>query len=157
MSNLLAFLEAAGCFEKNHSGHTLGEHLINTSAILEAVDAPEEVVLAGGLHSIYGTNAFKTSIKAESDRGMIADLFGSETERLAFIFGRIERPKALEALPDTGGNVQDRVSGELYDLTAKELWGLRLIEAANLLEQGNNLDRFPAIAKTMEFQVKTAS
>jgi hypothetical protein len=157
MNNLVEFLESAGCFEKNHSGHTLGEHLINTSAILEAVDAPEEVVLAGGLHSIYGTNAFKTSIKAESDRQIIADLFGSQTERLAFIFGRIERPKALEALPDTGGNVQDRVSGELYGLTATELWGLRLIEAANLLEQGSSLDRFPSIAKTMEAQVKVAN
>jgi hypothetical protein len=157
MNNLVTFLESAGCFEKNHSGHTLGEHLINTSTILEAVDAPEDVVLAGGLHSIYGTNAFKTSIKAESDRAMIANLFGSQTERLAFIFGRIERPTALENLPEVGGVVHDRISGAAYGVTARELWGLRLIEAANLLEQGSNLDRFPAIAKTMEDQLKVAS
>ena len=147
MTDLIGFLQRHGCFETKHSGKSLGSHLLNTYNILKALEADEEVALAGGLHSIYGTNAFQR--QTIQDRSVVNDAFGPRTERLAYLFGRIKRPHALETIPDDGGRVEDRLTGEVWHLDAKDVADLRLIEAANLMEQGGNIAVYPKICDTM--------
>lgn len=148
MSDLIGFLDKHGCFAIKHSGETLGDHLMNVYRILRSLGAPETVCLAGGLHSIYGTNAFQR--QTISNRDEIRHEFGRSTERLAYIFGRIDRPKALEEVPTTGGILLDRETEEPFQVSAADVWALRLIEAANLLEQDGNLSAYPEISDTME-------
>lgn len=148
MSDLIGFLDKHGCFGIKHSGETLGDHLMNTYRILRSLGAPETVCLAGGLHSIYGTNAFQW--QTITDRDEVRLEFGRSTERLAYIFCRIQRPKALEEILATGGILQDRETGEPFRVSAADVWALRLIEAANLLEQDGNLSAYPEISDTME-------
>ena len=59
---LLAVLKRTGTFRQQHNrrmGLTLGEHLTNTYDDLIRMGADEDVAIAGGLHSIYGTNSFR--------------------------------------------------------------------------------------------------
>lgn len=148
MTDLANFLVEQGCFESKHSGESLGNHLINTYRVLHAIGVREPVALAGGLHSIYGTNAFKRM--TVSDRATILLRFGAEVERLVFLFHRLERPKALEAVPDDGGEVKDRLTGDSILVSRQDVEDLRLIEAANLLEQSGNLSAYPKICATIE-------
>jgi hypothetical protein len=148
MSDLIGFLDRHGCFGIKHSGETLGDHLMNTYRILRSLGAPETICLAGGLHSIYGTNAFQR--QTIDDRDKVKQEFGPTTERLAYIFGRISRPKSLEEIAGTGGILHDRLTGEPFKVSAADVWALRLIEAANLLEQDGNLSAYPEISGTME-------
>ena len=147
MNDLIRFLEENGCSDTGHSGESLLSHLLNTYSILNAVGADEEVALAGGLHSIYGTNAFKK--QTVGDRKAVEAVFGSRTERLAYLFGHINRPKALEAISDAGGEVKDRLTGEPIQLDGQDVADLRLIEAANLLEQGSDVSAYPKICATI--------
>jgi hypothetical protein len=129
---LAAFLKTVGAFQTRHSGKTLGHHLLGTYALLADAGCDEETCLAGGLHSIYGTDRFKTQTcdpGADSER--IADLFGRRAEELAYLFYEISpRTQKIER-GDIAGCGMARA--------------LRLIEAANILEQGGSLDRWPRI------------
>lgn len=154
MTDLMGFLEEQGCFSTRHSGSSLGSHLLNTYTILQAVKAPEEVALAGGLHSIYGTNSFKK--QTISSREQLASIFGCKTERLVWMFCSLKRPRDLETMPDEGGKLKNRRTGELICLDDQDVYDLRLIEAANLLEQGSTLADYPKICATMERQMGLA-
>lgn len=126
-------LEELGAFKTKHSGRTLSEHLLNTYDMLVQSGCSRDVCLAGGLHSVFGTNAFRH--KSTTDREMIAKRFGSDVERLVAIFSSQDRPRCWEL-------------EFLTWLDASDMHNLRLIEAANLIEQGESLKRFPRIEKT---------
>jgi hypothetical protein len=106
--------------------------------MLADAGVPEYVCFAGALHSIYGTNAFKE--QTVTDRQEIKLIFGDNTEHLAYIFSVCNRPKGLE----TGSLVNWRTN-ERIELTEETLRNLRLIEAANLLDQRLNILRYPNI------------
>lgn len=137
---LPSFLFAVGAFARKHSGRTLGQHLIGTALLLHRAGCPEHVVVAGALHSIYGTNAFKAQTLDQKDRPQIAQVFGARAERLAWLFGTINRPRGLE-----DGKPVDWRTKRPVEISDDELMELRLIEAANLIEQGASIDRFPLI------------
>lgn len=147
MNELATFLEQHGCFETGHSGETLSSHLLNTYSILNALGVDEEVALAGGLHSIYGTNAFKK--RTIKTRNAVETVFGPKVERLAYLFCHINRPKVLESISDNGGKVKNRLTGEPIWLSKEDVTHLRLIEAANLLEQGSDISAYPKICATI--------
>lgn len=138
IQNLVDFLTAKGAFQTKHSGRRLGDHLLNTFELLIENKAPKTVAIAGGLHSIYGTNAFKQI--TTSDRTEIQQHFGETTERLAYLFSIINRPKGLE-----DGHPKHWQTGEDVFVSPEELHYLCLIEAANLKEQRISLLRYPCI------------
>jgi hypothetical protein len=138
---LFAALKRLGAFKKKHNRRmnlTLGLHLLNTYDDLTRSGADEEVALAGGLHSIYGTNSFQNATATPGKRVILQKLFGERAERLAWLFGRINRPGCLET-----GEAKDWRTGERIDLSPEDLRDLRLIEAANLRDNGASLDRYP--------------
>jgi hypothetical protein len=132
---LAEFLEAAGAVGIGHSGRTLADHLLGTFDLLDAWGCRPDACVAGGLHSIHGTNAFAAQCIAGSDRDAVAALVGADAFRLVELFHRIDRPKAiLEGIAT--GRLADRFSGEAVPVQRSELEDLLAIECANLVEQG---------------------
>jgi len=117
---LVPFLEAIGATKLPHKRGSLADHLIRVYHILKSAGAGDIVALAGGLHSVYGTNAFKKKVLALDDT-QIRDTFGPEVDRIVRLFSATDRPKSLET-PD----------GTLDEL---DLFLLRSIECANLYDQ----------------------
>jgi hypothetical protein len=141
MNKLLVFLNELNCFDTGHSGRSLGDHLMNTFYILEKIGASKDICLAGGLHSIYGTNVFTKHTLSYADRDLVSQTFGPRAEYLAYLFSRINRPYCLES-----GDIKDAHTGESLSISRQDLEDLRIIEAANLFEQGADMAQYPNIA-----------
>ena len=128
------YLISLGTDKIEHSGRSFYEHLCNTEDILRIARLPQEVQLAGLFHSIYGTSYFKSNINI--DRDTVRNIIGNYAEHLAWVFCNANRPFCWfcnNTIPFTDGN-----SIEVSD---EELFHLRMIESANLIDQqtGANL------------------
>jgi len=130
---------------QSHIGKTLGEHLINTYDDLKRMGADEDVAVAGGLHSIYGTNAFKHATVLPSQRGIIRGLFGERAERLAWLFSNANRPVGLET-----GKLVYYKTNEPMEVSDEDLEALKIIEIANLIDNGVKLDKYPNLSRRHE-------
>lgn len=142
---LLIALKRVGAFKKQHNrrmGLTLGEHLVNTYDDLKRMGADEEVALAGGLNSVYGTNSFRDRTIPIDQRAVLQQLFGMRAERLAWLFCSINRPQCFE-----GEALKNWRTGDPVDISEEELRDLKLIEVANLGDNGDNLSRFPTLSR----------
>lgn len=141
---LILALKRTGAFYINHKKRLekkLGEHLLNTYDGLKAIGADEDVAIAGGLHSIYGTSVFRKVTVPPERRAVIRGLFGERAERLAWLFSTINRPACLEGTEP----VQDWETGEPIQVTPEDLEDLRLIEVVNLSDNGSTLAKYPAL------------
>ena len=107
--------------------------------------AEEDVALGGGLHSIYGTNAFRQMTVTPEQRPIIQGLFGERPERLAWLFSRINRPKGLE-----DGYPLDYETRQPIAMTEQEFDDLQMIEVANLLDNGVKLSQYPTLYRIHE-------
>lgn len=117
---LVPFLEDIGANKQPHKHGSLADHLMRTFYLLKGFGAGDIVSLAGGLHSVYGTNSYK-KVSLGKDSTKLKDTFGSEVDRIVRLFSEIDRPNQLEN-PD----------GTLNEL---DLFLLRSIECANLYDQ----------------------
>jgi hypothetical protein len=135
-----------------HSGRSLLHHLIGTYDLLKEWGCAEQICVAGGLHSVYGTNVFRKQSLNESARGAIRNLLGSEAEELAWLFGCLNRPRAIE-----DGIGFDRRGNSKIVINDLILPKLRLMEAANLIEQGARLDGWPKIMRCLIEQCRSQS
>jgi len=126
---LTEFLKEIGADKKPHKNGSLMDHLIRVFHILKSVGANDILALAGGLHSIYGTNAYKTGCLSYTS-WKVEQTFGPEVDRLVKLFSKLDRPNALEN-PD----------GSLSEL---DLFLMRSIECANLYDQGElDAEKYP--------------
>jgi len=116
---LKAFLLDIGADKIKHSVGTLYDHLMRVYHLLSSMKAPQYIALAGGLHSVYGTNAFKDN--PDIADGAILEEFGPEVDHLVRLFGTIDRPGCLE---DMDPSISD-----------EDMFCLRCIECANLYDQ----------------------
>lgn len=130
----------------------LGVHLLGVYDMLVAAGAEPDVCLAGGLHSVYGTNRFKGCKPSDARRAAVRAAFGDAVERLVFLFSTVNRPRGLD-----NGVPTDSASGQPAAVSPAELRALRLVEAANLLDQdhGAELRRdFPQVAAVWDEQLR---
>ncbi len=115
-----------------HGNRSLYDHLFGTAILLQAQKQPTRVICAGGLHAIYGTQIYKKVLTA--DRKEVEAAFGINVERLVWGFYKLNRTNWLtkpdEQLVLTNG------APALHYLSRADLADLRLIELANLQEQG---------------------
>jgi len=133
---LVKFLEDIGANKRAHKNGTLANHLIRVYHLIKSSGMNDIVALAGGLHSVYGTNAFKDKVLEKSDT-ILKDTFGSEVDRLVRLFSEIDRPNVLEN-PD----------GSLSEV---DLFLMQAIECANLYDQGElNPDKYPNLCKFVQ-------
>jgi hypothetical protein len=107
--------------------------------------AEEDVALGGGLHSIYGTNAFRQVTVTPEQRPIIQGLFGERAERLAWLFSRVNRPTGLE-----DGYPLDHETGKPLAMTEQEFEDLQLIEVANLIDNSVKLAQYPTLNRIHE-------
>jgi SM-20-related protein len=143
---LSTFLRNAGAVDRSHKSGSLHDHLVRTFALLEAKGCPESLCFGGGLHSVYGTNAFGPGILRPTEKSAIVENFGGRAEELACLFSQIERPAALESPVNL--NVDSATvalsNGQVQNLAREIFDELRTIEAANLADQ-QSLRKYPAL------------
>ncbi len=134
---LSAFLRESGACNYAHKSGTLHDHLVRTYSVLEAKGFDSDVCFGGGLHSIYGTNAFAHRVLDSSAKAAIVNEFGARAEELAHLFSQLERPKTLESPAELNADsaVVELRSGEKMSLPRKTFDDLRKIECANLMDQ----------------------
>jgi hypothetical protein len=140
---LQRFLNDIGASVKSHKYGSLAGHLLNTYDLLKAAGQPDHVCLAGGAHSVFGTNAYTDRCLEETDV-RVEQAIGQRALNLVKLFKYANRPVVLEqsigkhihafSLDDNGTKV---VLPEEFD-------ALCMIEAANLQDQ-NELDRYPML------------
>ena len=136
--HLRDFLMSLDANKTRHSGRTLFDHLKGVHDLLRDWDNPQHVCLAGLFHSIYGTKTFKH--QSMSDRGELIKMIGVPAELLVHYFSTKDRPFFNSFLED-----------KLYDFNNKKIRrNLIEIEAANLLEQGGNINTLRKLATMRE-------
>ena len=134
----------------SHSGRHLVDHLFGVYKLLEDWGNPPEICRAGLFHSIYGTNIFDVKSAPFEERDAIRTAIGEQAERLAFLFCVTDRPVAfLTAAAEENYQLDDRVHGDIIDVTADELRALIEIETANFCEQPENPEDMRLIYNTI--------
>jgi SM-20-related protein len=144
---LSAFLRRAGAAKHGHTSGTLHDHLVRTFALLEARGLDENVCFGGGLHSAYGTNAYRHALLSQMDRANIVEEFGARADELASLFSMLERPKTFESpreLTEQAAVVELR-GGQTMTLPRTTFDDLRKIECANLADQ-NQLSKYRTLS-----------
>jgi (p)ppGpp synthase/HD superfamily hydrolase len=124
------FLISLDANKTRHSGRTLFDHLKGVHDLLRDWDNEHYVCMAGLFHSIYGTNTFKH--QSLNDRGKLIEMIGLKAENLVHLFSTADRP-LFESIEDK------KVRSDLLE-----------IEAANLLEQGGNVNTLRKLARRRE-------
>lgn len=117
---LTSFLLDIGANQRPHKHGSLADHLVRTFHLLKSAGAGDILAVAGGLHSVYGTNAYKKACLNKNDK-RIRDQFGPEVDRIVRLFSVVDRPTCLE---NPNGSLDDT-----------DLFLLRSIECANLYDQ----------------------
>jgi uncharacterized protein (UPF0297 family) len=144
--NIQRLLIAKGADKIKHSGRKLSNHLLNVYDVLKEHGHNQITASVGGLHSIFGTNAFTHKTMAASERSQVVEAIGEEATVLVELFRDIKRPSSLEsALKAKTLNVVMN-DGTTKSLTENQLNILCAVEAANLSDQ-KSLKNYPEIAK----------
>ncbi|MCB9705520.1 MAG: 2OG-Fe(II) oxygenase [Myxococcales bacterium] len=133
---LLDLLCRLGAHQVPHSGRALLDHLLGTSRLLRRWGCDGSVCLAGGAHSLYGTPGFRKALLGPGDRGLLRAVIGARAERLAWLFGHVDRSGLGRAMRGEAGVVQREFeSGEVIEVSDEELRDLAALSWANTLEQ----------------------
>tara|TARA_R110000868_G_scaffold120202_5_gene319034 strand:+ start:3738 stop:4739 length:1002 start_codon:yes stop_codon:yes gene_type:complete len=136
---LQRFLFRKKVYALPHNRGNLFDHLLRTYDFLKEADAPEHLCLAGGAHSLFGTQVYKNAALRAHEEGELIKIIGPRAAELVKIFAKIFRAKDLEApLAEKGFDGVDPVTRALC-----------ILDGANLLEQ-QSLGRFPHLQKAWE-------
>lgn len=133
-----------------HPGGTLLEHLIRVSSRLAEWGAPSRVQIAGLCHAFYGTDGFAPTlldVTSPTDRAVLIDLIGQETEALVYLYASCDRAATYPRLrlgtgPTPGGlspaseppTFRDRFTETDHTPTPDDLSAFLAITAANELD-----------------------
>jgi SM-20-related protein len=141
--HLSSWLVRYGALQHEHASGTLHDHLMRVYQLLAGRNLPAAVCVGGGLHAIYGTNAFKQRLSDANPfaRAAVAGEWGREAEELAYNFSILDRPVELERIAahlamDHSFMLRctHNASFVVDQATARALC---LIECANLEDQGS--------------------
>jgi hypothetical protein len=136
LADLTRLLEDAGAGGVRHSGGTLLTHLVATYRLLESWAGSPTVCIAGLLHSIYGTDAFRVDVVSHQRRDTVQRAVGEEAERLAYLFGTVSHDSLAAAAGQAGAvTLEDFATKAPVLVSAGDLSGLLLIDLANSVEQ----------------------
>jgi SM-20-related protein len=96
-------LTESGADKHPHSGRRLSDHLLRTYDLLKSWGCEEPICIAGGLHSIYGTNHYTIETLSKDYRPRVQQAFGGGAKAL----------KALADLESAFGEMSDQLKGDL--------------------------------------------
>jgi hypothetical protein len=129
------FLRNSGAYAIEHDKSKLAYHLLNTYDDLKARGHDQAICSAGGMHSIFGTNWFKSSTVTLANSAVIENIVGSRALQLIHFFNQLNRPDTLEAaLKNKSLDVVSN-TGVKITLNQETFDALCYIEAANLADQ----------------------
>jgi len=130
----IAYLRQRGAAEMDHSGASLLDHLLGTTALLHAWRARPSVVRAGLFHSVYGTPGFDGALASADDRDTIRELIGRDAEELVWLFSSLHTQRLVDAV-QARTDVVERRDGAPINLTPTQRADLCEMTVANWLEQ----------------------
>jgi hypothetical protein len=139
---VIALLKAAGAGSVPHSGRTLIDHLVGVGAILHSWRCEPDVVVAGLLHSVYGTATFEDNVFGEGDRQRLREVAGARAEELAWRFSTVRYGEAYRYQDEDDYEVRLRAGGTAR-LSRRQLADLNLLACANLFEQAPAMELGP--------------
>jgi len=141
------FFEDIGANRIEHGDSRLNRHLLRCYDLAKAANQSDVVCKAAALHSIFGTNHFKTVTVNIANKQVIGDLIGDEALKLVELFHQIDRPRAFEFALEHGGINPDlmKVGGGMVSVTPTQFDQLCAIEAVNMLDQCC-LSQYPKLA-----------
>ena len=154
---LSTWLVQHGALQIGHQHGSLHDHLVRVYQFLEDRQVAVHCCRAGGLHSLYGTNAFKRQLLSPSphSRAEVASAFGQQAENLSYMFSILNRPQTLDhaaaqfpfvGAANVGGtNLELRYNQSLH-CDADTVRDLCLIECANLHVQ-NSLGKWQHLSR----------
>lgn len=132
----LAFLCSRDAMTRPHSTDSLLSHLLGTHELLVDWGCREALCDAGLFHSVYGTQSYPLTLAPLSARARVRAVIGPEAERLAFLFGIMDKRSFYANLPARAHpGLSSRLSGEALEIELGELGELCHLVVANWLEQ----------------------
>ena len=138
---LQQLLNKHGAPRFNHKNGSLQNHLLITYDLLKEAGQPTAVCLAGGAHSIFGTNAFRhVCIDPTEFRAEVSSVIGEAATQLVELFSKIDRPRTLVENMGNETPMLRTNDGGAVPVTKMQFDALLMIECANLSEQ-NELGR----------------
>ena len=123
-NKLDTFLESIGTKNMPHQKEHLYDHLMRTYFLAKDTFKDDTIALIGGLHSVYGTTAYKNKCLPHEST-LVKDTFGDKVDKYVRMFGSINR----QLLEEPDGSIND-----------EDLYILRCVEVANLYDQ-QSLDK----------------
>lgn len=138
--SLQRLLSQHGAHHHGHKNGSLQNHLLLTYDLLKQAGQAPAVCLAGGAHSVFGTNAFDKVTIDPAMRHVVVETIGLAATELVELFGSIDRPQTLLESMDKDDAVLRTRDGNQVIVSKDILNALLMIECANLLEQ-NELNR----------------
>lgn len=142
------FLSLMNTEKVKHSGKTLWTHLLNVYDILKSQGHDQVTCSAGGLHSIFGTNAFKQQTLTLAQTPVLVNLIGEEATDIVKLFHDIKRPHTLESALKNNTTTVELISGGTKTVSQNQLNILCAIEAANLSDQ-KSLNKYPNLSQRL--------
>ena len=139
---VLELLRGAGAQQVGHSGSTLFDHLTGVAVILHDWGCDDDVVIAGLLHSVYGTATFEEHLFAEPDRDRVRAVAGARAEELAWLFSTVRYGEAYRYGGEGDYEVRLRAGGTVW-LTPRQVCDLNLLACSNLFEQAPTMELGP--------------
>ena len=143
-------LTSLGAREQGHRRcASLFDHLVATAEILSRWSQPDYICLAGGLHSIYGTEFYQRRLVSIGRREEIADLAGPRAERLAYLFCIVRREMLSGAVRDGIPVSRCSIGGQSID--PDDIAALLLMHMANLVAQVTLGESRTGLAQILEW------
>ena len=141
MNSILNFLDRQGADRLPHGPRTLNDHLLGTLKILSHWRQPQEVLAAGLLHSIYGTDHFRERLVPLSERNQVRQIVGTSAERLINFYGSFRRESFLQNISREQGTQWTSLRVECHrgskhaEISRLDAGKLMVIYMANEAEQ----------------------
>lgn len=147
--DLQRFLKDINAKAFSHRNGDLSKHLMFVYDTLKYSEFDRDTCLAGGAHSVLGTNIYKNVCLPFEERGRLEAVIGPKATELVSLFSIIDRPSELEKSAETGNTELKTSDGRRVKVSGTQLQQLIAIECANLYEQGD-LKNFPKLANRWE-------
>jgi len=139
------FLIYLGADKTKHSNGNLFSHLLRTYDLLKNHGCSEVVCSAGALHSIFGTNIFKTkTLDIITQRDLVERIIGTDATDLVELFSTLDRPNALEIAVLSNTLTLNTNQGTIKTVDQSTFDNLCILEAMNLHEQ-SSLSNYPGL------------
>lgn len=146
---LQLFLEHIGADKLSHTKRNLDDHLLGTYDTLKIANQSAAVCLAGGAHSIFGTNSYTQQALSLERRAELVAVIGEEATCLVDYFRIMDRPRVLENWCQNPASPLTTTEGRRLQIEKSIIEQLCMIECANLHDQ-SSFEKHPALNRLWE-------